>query len=322
MLQQLDASERVLVTSHARPDGDAVGSTAALVLALRAKGKQAEVLMLTDVPRRYAFVFEEAGLEPLLKAPHLGGFDTLLVVDTGTFGQLPGLAEKIPTFAGTKLVIDHHITQENWHDTLLHDTSAAAACEMVHGLLLDWDVPITPAIAQAVYVGMATDTGWFAFSSTTARTLRAAADCLEKGVNLDALFQRLRQSDRPARLDLWRRGLASLEYHAEGRVAAMTLRQSDYEEAAATGDEAEDLVNEPLRVAAVRASVIFGEQTHGDRRPIKVSIRTKGEIDAAAICQRFGGGGHARAAGCRIDAPLDDVQQQVLAALTEALPSA
>src|SRR3954471_22950515 len=158
VIDTLAASKRVLVTTHVRPDGDALGSAAALVVGLKQKNIPAEVLLLSHLPRKYAFVFNENHI-PFHDAEtgwpsnlSLDDYDCLCVIDTGTWSQLPGLKDRALAYKKPKLVIDHHLTQEDWADHKLVVTEAAAAGEIVAEILESWDVFIDPAIAAALYV--------------------------------------------------------------------------------------------------------------------------------------------------------------------------
>ncbi len=178
IIEILSSSKRVLITTHVRPDGDALGSCAAMYLALKSKGIEAEVLLLSHLPRKYAFIFQETGIvfhdvEKGWPADFpWSRFDALLVLDTGTWQQLPGLKERVENWRVPKIVIDHHLTQEEWADARLVVTDAAAAGEIIMDLLSRWEAPMTRAIADALYLAIITDTGWFQFSNTHPRTLR------------------------------------------------------------------------------------------------------------------------------------------------------
>ena len=162
----------MLITTHVRPDGDALGSTAALVLALRKVGIPSEVLLLSHLPSKYAFIYAENDIQfydaekgwPATLS--LEKYDALLVADTGTWSQLPGLKDRIDQITGPKLVLDHHLTQESWADAKLVDTRAPAAAEIVGQLLEQWDITLDAPIAAAIYLGLVSDTGWFQYSST------------------------------------------------------------------------------------------------------------------------------------------------------------
>ncbi|MGC4033533.1 MAG: bifunctional oligoribonuclease/PAP phosphatase NrnA [Tepidisphaeraceae bacterium] len=317
MIDELAKTKKVLVTAHARPDGDALGSTAALVLGLRQKGIAADVLLQPKIPGKYAFVYEAAGLtytpaDPALPESFtLAGYDALVVVDTGTWSQLPGLRPHVEAFTGRKLVIDHHLTQEDWADVKLVDTAAGAACEIVAELLQQWDIPLDKQIGEALYVGLVSDTGWFQYSNTRPYALRLAAMLLEAGVDADRLYQRLYQNERPQRILLQARAMPSLDLLADGRVAMMTIRRDDLLAVDATTNDTEGLINVPLAVAKVAVSIVLSEPLEPDGA-VRCSFRSKGQIDVAAFAQNFGGGGHARAAGAKIPGTLDTAKAAIV----------
>src|SRR2546423_1723666 len=161
IIDTLSKSKRTLVTTHVRPDGDALGTAAAMVLALRKAGVDSEVLLLSHLPRKYAFIFQDNKI-PFLDVEQswpdpfpLERFDTLLVVDTGTWSQLPGVRERIAGWNVPKLVLDHHLTQEDWADVRLVVTEAAAAGEIAAELLAQWDIKPDGPIATALYLAIA-----------------------------------------------------------------------------------------------------------------------------------------------------------------------
>jgi phosphoesterase RecJ-like protein len=323
ILDTLSRCQRVLVTTHVRPDGDALGSVAAMILGLQKKGIHAEALLLSHLPRKYAFVFEEnkipfhdaetawpAGLD-------LDSFDCLLVIDTGTWSQLPGLKQRIETWPKPKLVVDHHLTQENWADLKLVVKEAAAAGEIVAELLETWDVPIDSAIASAIYLALVSDTGWFQFSNTRPFTMRLAATLMEAGVDTDRLYQLLYQSERAQRIALQARIVQSMELLAGGRLAVLTARKQDFTETGANVPDTENVINTPLQIATVQASILITEPA--DFGPTRVSLRSKGQIDVAKFAEQFGGGGHARAAGLKVDGPFQDAHDKVVKAMLARL---
>lgn len=320
LIAQLSRAKRVLITTHVRPDGDAIGSTAALSLALSAKSIANEVLLLSPLPEKFAPLYDGVTYqvaEKVVPPERLAGFDALLVVDTGTFSQLPGLDAHLPTWTVPKLVIDHHRTQEPWGEVRWVDNKAAAACEMVERLLARWNVTLTPAIATALFTGLATDTGWFQYSNTTPETFRTAARLVEAGVDADALQQRIYMSEREQRLTLMQRVMPSLRFDAGGRVATMIIRQADYAAVGASNQDTDGLVNLPLQVANVAVAALITEPVEGD--VVRISTRGKGGIDLSAFAQQYGGGGHARAAGLKMTGTVDAVREQLVAALTERM---
>ena len=323
-IDALSGRKRVLVTTHVRPDGDALGSAAALVLGLKQRGIESEVLLLSHLPRKYAFIFQETGVvhHDVEKGwPEQGfafdRFDALLVADTGTWSQLPGLQERFDQLPSPKLVIDHHLTQQDWADVKLVVTEAAAAAEVVAELFDRWGVSIDRPIASALFLALASDTGWFQFSNTRPYTMRLAARLMEAGVDTDRMYQMLYQNERAERVLLQTRAQQSLELLASGRLAVMRIRKHDFEQTRANVPDTENLINVPLQIRTVEVSLLFTEPPDGG--PVRVSLRSKGQVDVARFAETFGGGGHSRAAGLKLDGDFDQAHDRVVAAMLERM---
>ena len=323
IIDTLSRSKRVLVTTHVRPDGDALGTAAAMVLGMRKVGVDSEVLLLSHLPRKYSFVFHEnqvAHTDVEAGWPDGGfpfdRFDALLVVDTGTWGQLPGLQERIAGWDVPKLVVDHHLTQQDWADVKLVVTDAAAAGEIAADLLDAWPVVIDAAIASALFLAIASDTGWFQYSNTRPQTLRLAARLMEAGVSTDRMYQALYQNERAERVALHTRGQQSLELLENGRLAVIRLRKRDFEETNASVLDTESLINVPLQIRTVEVSMLIVEPK--DFGPVRVSLRSKGAVDVARFAESFGGGGHARASGLKLEGvPFEQAHDAVVSALAQ-----
>lgn len=323
VIDVLSRCRRVLLTTHVRPDGDALGSTAALAMGLKKRNIDAQVLLLSHLPTKYAFVFKdnaivyhdaEAGWPAGLS---LDAFDAFVSVDTGTWSQLPGLSEKVLAYRKPRLVIDHHLTQENWADVKLVITQAAAAGEIIAELLQQWEIAIDAAIASALFIAIASDTGWFQFSNTRPYTMRLAATLMEAGVDTDRLYQLLYQNERKERVTLQTRAMQSLELLKDGRLAVMRISKKDFEETGANVPDTENLINVPLQIASVEVSILLTEPK--DFGPVRISLRSKGQIDVAAFAQQFGGGGHARASGLKLDGEFQAAHDKVVAAMLAAM---
>jgi phosphoesterase RecJ-like protein len=323
ILDRLSSSRRVLITTHIRPDGDALGTSAAIAMGLRHQGIESEVLLLSSLPQKYAFIFADNKIvhhdvDRGFPADYsLERFDTLLVVDTGTWSQLPGLREKLAGWRGQKLVVDHHLTQEDWADAALVQTDAAAAGEIAAELLERWKVPIDQSIATALFLAIASDTGWFHFNNTRPRTLRLAATLMEAGVDTDRMYQLLYQNEPVHRLALQTRAQQSMEMLMEDRLAVMSIGREDFKAAKAGMPDTENLINLPLQVRSVEVSILIVEPTDGG--PIRVSLRSKGGVDVARFAEQFGGGGHARAAGLKLADSLQGAHEKVVNAMKSAL---
>jgi bifunctional oligoribonuclease and PAP phosphatase NrnA len=323
IIDRLRSCRNILLTTHVRPDGDALGSTAAMHLGLKKLNIKSDILLLSHLPRKYAFIFNDHGV------PHidvergfppnftLDPYDAFLVVDTGTWSQLPGLEDFVKKFSKPKLVIDHHLTQENWADVKLVETSYAAAGEIVAEVLERADVPFDRAIATALYVAIVSDTGWFQFSNTRPQTLRLGAKLMESGVDTDRIYQALYQNERAERLALQTRAQESLQLLEAGRLAVMTVRKHDFEETRAAVPDTENLINIPLQIASVEVVLLITEPL--DSGPVRVSLRSKGQVDVARFAEQFGGGGHARASGLKLSTSFNDAHDRVVAAMVEEL---
>lgn len=323
MIDRLARCKRLLITTHVRPDGDAIGTTAALVLAMRKAGIESEVLLLSKLPTKYSFIYNDNSIvhhdveNDWPAGFSLDRYDGLLVADTGTWSQLPGLKERIEKWNGRKMVLDHHLTQEDWADLKLVVTEAAAAAEIAAELIAQWGIEIDAKIATAIYVAIVSDTGWFQFSNTRPFTHRLAAMLIEKGVNTDQIYQHLYQNERAERISLQTRAMQSMQLLCDGKLAVMTLRKSDFDETRARVPDTENLINIPLQIRTVQAVALITEVPEGG--PIRISLRSKGQLDCARFAERFGGGGHARAAGLKLTDSLDAASSQIVNALLIAI---
>lgn len=317
-----------LLVSHAKPDGDAIGSLVAMRAVLRGLGAEPNAIVYDETPDRYRFLVENDPLPRLGRDLSLADFDGrgcdgVVVLDTCTYNQLEPIADWLRASPLRKLVVDHHVTRDELADVCVIDESAAAACLILHEWFESAGFEMDAAAAQALYVGIATDTGWFRHSNTDARAMSAATKLVARGVRPSAMFDLLFQRESVARFRLRAAVASHLGLLAGGRLAVQTIPFSVF---AATGSslaDTEDLVNEPLRLSYTVLSVMLVDQGSGVTR---VGFRSRApiteddpDVDVAAIARAFGGGGHRRAAGARIKATLDEAKSRVIAALTAAL---
>ncbi len=328
--RQIEQWRRTLLLTHDRPDGDALGALAAMWRVFTAAGRDATACVYGELLPRYAFLSASCPFEQWVggDAAQLDGrHDGILIVDTGSWSQVEPVAGYLRASSLPRIVVDHHATWDAldgagtkaWY---AGDPSSASAC----GLLFEWcrlmSWSLDPAAAEALFVGMATDTGWFRFSNTDARTLTAAAELLRLGVRADVLYARLYESWSAARLRLKGQLLGTLELHAEGRVASMVLTGEMLHAAGATPADSEELINEPMAVAEVVASVLFSVLDDGR---VRVNLRSKSpevcglDVDVSALARAFGGGGHRRAAGVRVVGSLERVRDDILGGLVAAV---
>jgi len=303
----IHARQRFVITSHARPDGDAIGSGLAMAYALRALGKEARVVS-ADAPPAPLCVFPGvADITVTAQVDDPG--DAVIVMECGDLARtgVGGLA------GGFVINIDHHLGNTNYGALNWFDGGAAACGEMVFDLIRALGVPLSPAIAVHVYIAILTDTGSFHFSAITPRTFDIARQCVEAGVDAPAVARAVYDSNTVGRLKIFGAALNAMTLDPSGQVATLVLDDAMMAACGATGDDTDGLINFPLTAAAVQAVIMFKE-AGPDRW--RVSMRSKGAVDINAVARLYGGGGHRNASGCSADGQLDDLamtlRQQVL----------
>ncbi|MEX0655528.1 MAG: DHH family phosphoesterase [Phycisphaeraceae bacterium] len=325
---------RIVVLTHAKPDGDAFGSVIALAAALRATGRDVLPCFVPPVPVSLLELRGSMLANVYDDTLDLSGAGLYVVLDTGAWSQLGDMRSVIEANLPRTLILDHHLSGDIPAPARYIDGRAAAACEIVAQLLdhlLDDPAALSEntshTISDALFVGIASDTGWFRFSNTRPETHELAARLLRQGVDQSALYQVLEQMERPQKLALLTRALDSLKMLAGGQAAVMTLRVSDFAETGALEEETERLIDVPQQVGTIRVIVLVSEKRdeEADGEPAvvtRMSFRSKAGRDAvnvAELASRFGGGGHARAAGAKVNAPAAEVVPQVEQVLLEAL---
>ncbi|MEY3025244.1 MAG: hypothetical protein RLZZ238_141 [Planctomycetota bacterium] len=326
----LRSAQSVLVTTHQKPDGDALGSVLAVVRACRTVGVAAEGWVVDPCEGNLRSF--EAGtpvrhVHP--RRPELpeGEPDLVVVVDTGAWAQLEVLSSWLRPRAARVIGFDHHARGDDVASRRVVDVACGSCTALLARLVDALGVPLASggdgrgrgSIAEALYMGLATDTGWFRFPNARAAEFALAARLLEAGVDKDAMYQQIEQSSRAERVELQACALASLEMLSGGRIALMRLRNEDFAETGAMLEETAGIVNIPMEIAAVRASILVVEDTQAGI--VKLSFRSKPAdetgafIDVNELAARFGGGGHVHAAGAKQQGTLEDVMRSVRAAV-------
>jgi phosphoesterase RecJ-like protein len=303
----LRSAQRITTITHENPDADTLGAAIALVLAADRMGKQAEVVSGDPPPPFTAFL---PRIDQVRAAPGLEP-DVAVVLD-GDLGRTGRIAaEHGAWLERARLVnIDHHISNPGSGLVNWVDPSAAATCEMVALLLPELGVPLDAEIATALMAGIVQDTHTFAHPNATPRTLRVAAELVEAGADL-ARINRAVYADKPfSTLALWGMMLAGIGQRCDGRIVFASMTSAMLREAGESPTASEGFVDLLASTRAADITVLFKET---DEQGTRVSVRTTEHADAVAITRVFGGGGHARAAGCTVTAPLDDAREQVLA---------
>lgn len=311
-LQEL-RGRKIAVLGHARPDGDCIGSQAALVRVLRAQGIEAVCLNPDPVPRRLRFL--TGGLEFLRPEEFADGGHAGIYVDCADHDRPGGkLKTKFPAPFGN---IDHHLSNTGFAQHNFVDPGSAATAEILAGMLFDNRLPVDAAAAQALYAGILTDTGQFRFPSTSRRTFLLAARLLESGADPSATGGELYERESAAKLQLLQRFLASLRTECGGRVCTGALTDEAFAAAGATAEDTEGLVDYARAIDGVDIGVLIEARSGA----IKASLRAKDpKYRLDLVAGKFGGGGHACAAGLNLkEGKLESFRARLVAALADRL---
>ncbi len=316
VISAINASARIAVTAHIRPDGDAIGAVLGLHRLLRHAGKQSEIAGLGPIPNRYAFLMNgESSTAPEKLQP--GQFDLLIVLDTGAIDRAPDFVASW-TRSIPSVNIDHHPTNTAFAEINWVDATASSSGEMICTLAIAAGYAIPPDAAEALWAALLTDTGRFAHSNTTPAALTAGIELLKTGIRTDRVSNLIYDVTPLARLRLQGRAIEHLELHHQGCLALVALRREDFECFSANGADAEDIVDIPRRLHGVHIALFLYELPGEEPRQTKISFRTSAPFDAAQLCRELGGGGHARAAGCSLDMPLADAKTEILSIIRNA----
>lgn len=308
--------DRFVILLHVRPDGDSVGSSLALALALRKLGKTARVVRSDELPANLRFlpgVEQVLPCEEALALPER--YDGAVLIDCGDRERV-GPAAPLLERAERVINIDHHLSNRRFGHLNCVDPQAAAAGEIVYAILRDLGVELDFEIASAIYAAVVTDTGSFRYENTSPATHELAAALLRLGVQPAEVARHIWEDKPLSSLRLLQRALASLQVGEGGLLAWMALSREDFQEAGARPGESEGIVNYARSLAGVEVAALFLEEGTGE---VKVSLRSSRWVDVSRVAEALGGGGHARAAGCTLRATLPEAQELVLAKVREAL---
>lgn len=306
-----------LLTTHVRPDGDGLGSMLALADALRHQFKKVHLTVASVLPPRYDFMDPERTVRRFAEpADVYREADAAIVLDTGTWNQLGDFGPFLRSLNVPKVVIDHHLTQDDLGALALVDATAEATGRLVFEAITALGGPLTSAAAHNLFIALAMDTGWFRHSNTRAATLTLAAALVQAGADPTSAYGNLYERNTLGRLRLTGVVLARLQVTHGGRTAYTEVHRDDYEACSATPQDTEDLINYTRSIAGAEVGLFLMEQPRGG---VKVSFRSQARVDVARLAEQFGGGGHRLAAGAIVDAPLAEARQRVLDAVAAAL---
>jgi phosphoesterase RecJ-like protein len=313
IVDEIRTRQRFVITSHARPDGDAIGSSLAMAYALRAMGKQARVVSKDPAPPPMLVFPGVPEIEVVDSMDDPG--DAVIIMECGdvTRTGIAGLD------TGFVINIDHHPGNSMYGAVNWFDLGAAACGEMVFHLIRALGVPLSYEIAVHIYIAILTDTGSFHYSSISPQTFDICRQCMEAGVDPPTVARSIFDSNNLGRLKLFGAVLSGMELDPTGRLAIVMVDEALAEKCGGTYEDTEGLINLPLTVKEIVAVVFFKENAPGDWR---VSLRSKGAIDINAVAKEFGGGGHKNASGCSATGTLEELKAVFTDKITRQIDAA
>ncbi len=326
--QRVREAERIAVFAHTKVDGDALGSMLALKRAIEPLEKQVDIFVSGPAEPNLLSLAGHTPYRRVEEDPPGNDYDIALVVDTGAWSQLEPVQEWLKRHYDRLIIIDHHARGDGDIAPSRHvNPHKASTCQLILKLCDELGVPLTggqSSVAEALFIGIATDTGWFRYDNAQQEVFTDAARLLGAGVDKSRLYQIIEETQRPHRLALEAKALASLQYACGGTVAIMAIGPDDFKTTGASVEDLTGLVNAPLIVGDVRVSILLAQH---EPNVTKISFRSKpaapgvaeGFVDVNALAHNFGGGGHVHAAGARLKVNLDEARELVLEAV-EAMP--
>ena len=312
ILNQINNAQSIVIVTHESPDGDAIGSSLALKLALENMGKTPDVI-IPEVPEVYSFL---PGREDIKAESNVERYELAISVDCATEIRIAG--REYFENAKQTIVIDHHGSNTMFGDFNYVNPVSPACCDILAGIFDYYNINITKDIGTCLLTGIITDTGGFKYPSTTAETFEFAAELLRKGVNVSDIYKRTMDTVSRATFELTKRVLDRMEILEDGKVAFTYITKQDEEEVNAKPGDHEGLVNIGRNLIGIEVSVFIRQKEDGTDE-YKVSMRTNGEINASDICLMFGGGGHPRAAGASIKGNVEEVKEKLMKEIKKVL---
>ena len=303
--------DRFLVVTHENPDGDALGSLLAATLGLRQLGKDAVMYLAgaLPLPREYAFMPLEA--QGLVREPPGDAAERILLAVDCAKGERIGDAAAI-TRAPLVLNVDHHHDNTRFGDVNLIVADASSTGEVLRDVFAELGVELTPELAEPLYIALVTDTGRFQYTNTTPKAFRLAAELVEAGADIHAVFQQVYESVEFAKLKLLARALGRAEVLEGGRIVVSHLVRTDFDEVGAAEPYSEGIIDYLRAVEGAELAVLIREQLNAPTQAYKGSLRSSiDELDVSVIARRFGGGGHRQAAGFSTDLSLEEIVEQI-----------
>ena len=319
--EQISHYETFVLVSHIRPDCDALGSELGMAEVLRSVGKKVRIINAHRTPPALQFLDPAGNIEVLdddVKAEDISA-DCIMVLDTSAWAQLGDMGDVIRGSRADKMVLDHHVGEDDLGATMYKDYQAEATGHLVVQAADALGVPLVRSYAVPLFAAIATDTGWFRFPSVTAETYRVVARLIEAGVVPSEVYGDLYERDTLGRIRLRGLILSRTAADLDGALVHTHVQKEDFDATGALASDTEDVINLTMAVAGTQGAVIFVGQLRGG---FKLSFRSRCDMDCNEVARQFGGGGHKAAAGAFQEGTLEEVQERVLPVVREAMSKA
>ncbi len=315
----INGGRKFIITSHLFLEGDAVGSEIALKHFLKGLGKEAIIVNNEALPVFYRYLDPKKEIKFLKKdgiGTDIQDFDAIFIVDVGSWGQLGDFAEMIQSSSITTVCIDHHPTNPGFADINVVDKDASSAGELIFDLITYMHGEITKEIAESLYLSIASDTGWFKFSNTSAKAFSACSTLLKSGVKPEVIYEKVCQNKSWSYLKLINLALESLHSECDGRLAWTKLTQEMLKSSGVEYVETDVIIDLIRAIGKVEVVILFRELSE---KKTKIGFRSKHTINVSKLASKFGGGGHVRAAGASLNEQIDHVIEKVLSEARELM---
>ncbi|EKJ98745.1 phosphoesterase RecJ domain protein [Rhodopirellula baltica SH28] len=317
-VDQIQHYQSFVLVSHIRPDCDALGSELGMAEVLRAVGKDVRIINAHRTPPALSFLDPAGNIEVLgdsVEAEDVKA-DCIMILDTSAWAQLGDMGDVIRASRADKMVLDHHVGEDELGARMYKDYQSEATGHLVVQAADALNVPLTRTMATPLFAAIATDTGWFRFPSVTSDTYRTIARLIDAGVVPSEVYGDLYERDTIGRLKLRGLILSRTTTEMDGALVYTSVNKEDFELCGAQPNDTEDAINLTLAIRGTQAGVIFVGQVRGG---FKLSFRSRCSLDCNEVARQFGGGGHKAAAGAFLEGTLDEVQDRVLPIVREAL---
>ncbi len=315
----INANETFLLTSHIRPDCDALGSELGMAGVLEALGKKVRIVNGHPTPPNLAFIDPTNRIEVIgehVQVDELNDMDVMMILDTSAWAQLGPMGDVVKTTNARKIIVDHHVSEDDLGAEPFKNVKAEATGRLVIEAADTLGVQVTPEIATPVFAAVATDTGWYRFPSVDGETYRLAARLVDSGASLTQIYGDLYERDTEGRVRLRGTILSRSKTELDGRLVHTYALKEDFDTTGALPSDTEDVINLTMAIAGTEVAVILVGQMDGG---FKLSFRSRCDIDCSKLAEHFNGGGHRAAAGAFIEDEFAVAQEKVLSHVREQM---